>query len=429
MTCEIAIMNLNAVALAADSSMTVTRWVNGQREQRYFKGSNKIFQLSSHHPVGLMVFDTASLQSVPWELIAKEFRSHLKTTSYPTLKAQAEALFDFIRGHPGLFPPERRKELFIDEAENTGLALLYAMAKRLKFEQPPANDDEKKKVIDDYLDAEINTAQGEPLPATFLAGADDKALADHQAELKAKFDALALWAQNKYKDRTIDPDKLCKLSVKMLFRRYDKLLSSTGIVIAGFGSADLYPGYQEFSVFGFVLDHFLFAEQGSEFASVGFPSVIKAFATTDMVDTFLLGFSRDVYNQVMLQYHTSIKALSEEIKQDLGGNAIPNLDQRIKDSRVAYQSAWTKAVADAHYKPLREVVASLPIDEMASLAETLVMLQSLKEKVTSPTESVGGPIDVAVITKHEGLIWINRKHYFDPEKNPRFFMRQRLQYE
>jgi hypothetical protein len=49
--------------------------------------------------------------------------------------------------------------------------------------------------------------------------------------------------------------------------------------------------------------------------------------------------------------------------------------------------------------------------------------------VTSPTESVGGPIDVAVITKHEGLIWINRKHYFDPEKNPRFFMRQRLQYE
>jgi hypothetical protein len=108
--------------------------------------------------------------------------------------------------------------------------------------------------------------------------------------------------------------------------------------------------------------------------------------------------------------------------------AIPNLAKHSEDSFKAYQEAWTKAVADAHFRPLQEVVASLPVDEMAELAETLVSLQSLKEKVTSPTESVGGPVDVAIVTKHEGLIWINRKHYFDPEKNPRYFMRQKLQY-
>ena len=63
-------------------------------------------------------------------------------------------------------------------------------------------------------------------------------------------------------------------------------------------------------------------------------------------------------------------------------------------------------------------------DEMAELAETLVELQSLKEKVTKPTESVGGPIDVAVISKADGFIWIKRKHYFDPALNPRFLARQ-----
>ena len=61
---------------------------------------------------------------------------------------------------------------------------------------------------------------------------------------------------------------------------------------------------------------------------------------------------------------------------------------------------------------------------MADLAETLIMLESLKEKVTKPTESVGGPIDVAVITKSEGFIWIKRKHYFDPQLNPRYFQRR-----
>ena len=35
-------------------------------------------------------------------------------------------------------------------------------------------------------------------------------------------------------------------------------------------------------------------------------------------------------------------------------------------------------------------------------------------------ETVGGPIDVAVISKADGFIWIKRKHYFSKELNPHF---------
>ena len=35
-------------------------------------------------------------------------------------------------------------------------------------------------------------------------------------------------------------------------------------------------------------------------------------------------------------------------------------------------------------------------------------------------ESVGGPVDVAIISKGDGLVWINRKHYFEMEKNPHY---------
>ena len=36
-------------------------------------------------------------------------------------------------------------------------------------------------------------------------------------------------------------------------------------------------------------------------------------------------------------------------------------------------------------------------------------------------ETVGGPVDVAVISKGDGFVWINRKHYFKPELNAPFF--------
>ncbi len=51
------------------------------------------------------------------------------------------------------------------------------------------------------------------------------------------------------------------------------------------------------------------------------------------------------------------------------------------------------------------------------------MLESLKEKVTRRTQSVGGPVDVAIITKAEGLVWIKRKLYFEPNLNHRFLAR------
>ena len=55
MTSEVCLMNRLAVVLAADSATTVTQWTERGPEERYFKGANKIFQLSDHHPVGLMI--------------------------------------------------------------------------------------------------------------------------------------------------------------------------------------------------------------------------------------------------------------------------------------------------------------------------------------------------------------------------------------
>lgn len=65
------------------------------------------------------------------------------------------------------------------------------------------------------------------------------------------------------------------------------------------------------------------------------------------------------------------------------------------------------------------VLPAMPIMDAISLAEFLVeaTMNFSKFKLGAPT--VGGPIDVAAITKYEGFKWVKRKHYFENRYNPR----------
>ena len=69
---------------------------------------------------------------------------------------------------------------------------------------------------------------------------------------------------------------------------------------------------------------------------------------------------------------------------------------------------------------------SLPKDELANLSESLINITSLKVKVHDNLETVGGDVDVAIITKGDGFVWTKRKHYFKDSLNPQFFNRKDL---
>lgn len=65
------------------------------------------------------------------------------------------------------------------------------------------------------------------------------------------------------------------------------------------------------------------------------------------------------------------------------------------------------------------------MDELGMLAESMVNLTSIRRKVAidSNSRTVGGPIDVAIISKGDGFIWVKRKHYFESNMNPQYFVR------
>jgi hypothetical protein len=49
---------------------------------------------------------------------------------------------------------------------------------------------------------------------------------------------------------------------------------------------------------------------------------------------------------------------------------------------------------------------------MAALAESLIDLTGFHRILTFQQEGVGGPVDVAVISKNDGFVWLNRKSWY-----------------
>lgn len=63
------------------------------------------------------------------------------------------------------------------------------------------------------------------------------------------------------------------------------------------------------------------------------------------------------------------------------------------------------------------VFAPMPIQDAIDLAGFLVHAAVVFSRFLPGMQIVGGPIEIAAITKHEGFKWISRKHYYDYSLN------------
>ncbi len=63
------------------------------------------------------------------------------------------------------------------------------------------------------------------------------------------------------------------------------------------------------------------------------------------------------------------------------------------------------------------IFAPMPIQDAIDLAEFLVRTAIQFSRFSTGPQVVGGPIEIAAITKHEGFKWIQRKHFYGAELN------------
>ena len=124
MTAEIAILNKSAVALAADS--TVTIGASDGSTPKTYNTVNKLFTLSKYHPVGVMIFGNAEMMGVPWETIIKQYRSTLEKTELSTIDEYAAGFLSHLESGCPLLS-RRQSELALRTRSISSLNEIHRM--------------------------------------------------------------------------------------------------------------------------------------------------------------------------------------------------------------------------------------------------------------------------------------------------------------
>lgn len=97
MTTIVGVLNKRAVAIAADSAVTVGD------THKVMNTGNKIFALSKYAPVGIAIYGTDSLMSTPWEVIIKCYRRELGQKKFSYLREYVEDFLQFLKKHEFFF--------------------------------------------------------------------------------------------------------------------------------------------------------------------------------------------------------------------------------------------------------------------------------------------------------------------------------------
>jgi len=154
-----------------------------------------------------------------------------------------------------------------------------------------------------------------------------------------------------------------------------------------------------------------------------------------MVGTFMEGIDPSFGKTITSYMEEILNKIPEEILGNIklaSGQNKTNIEKTLKKACKNMGSFFKSKMRDyshsEHISPIMNAVSVLPKDELAKMAESLVSITSFKRKITLEAESVGGPIDVAVISKGDGFIWVQRKHYFKPELNHSFLSNYFNQY-
>lgn len=414
MSAGICIMNKNAIALAADSAVTVGRHL------AIHNSANKLFAISKVAPVGLIIYSNAEIMSVPIEIIIKQYKKDLSKKTFNTLDEYVSDFITYLLHNKELFhfsQNEKRfvKSVYVDLLDGLRGDYTQMISRKIDHVKRELTKDELLEVQNSAIESTIKFVQGLPvIPNYDISEYITTNYGDEIREYTSKsFD----WISDEGLDRLTK--EVCLVYNKAFFRS-----GYVGMAFAGFGDCDIFPKMHHIHLSGIISNsvRYIVCEQIE--ITEDKTATINPFAQTDVMQTFLFGINDSFINALADEIPNQIRYIfsgiddnnfaadKKQVVFEKLASATPNIINQIIE-KAQKQYLW----------PITQSVATLPIDELALLAESMINITSLRRKVAidSNIGTVGGPIDVAMITKSDGFIWMKRKHYFDQSYNPQYF--------
>ncbi|MCR5645978.1 MAG: hypothetical protein K6F96_06275 [Bacteroidales bacterium] len=427
MTALVSILNKKAAVLAADSAVTVT---NGEMT-KIFNTETKLFRLSNHHPVGVMFYGNTEYMGMPWGVLIKLYRDKRKDKSFDSIKEYANDFLGFLKAEKRCNKEDDQMRHFVNE-----MTQVY-----------------------DKIQANLNNMVEE------AEQTEDNASVDHDRIVAQCFKELLQKAKQVYSDSGSNPG-FEDYSIKRLRsygkERFDELVDlckedgmpgvreewgelffdyfrsrvfyrETGLVFVGYGDEDLYPSVVTVCISGTFDDRlrYYFDEDDSDDITTTNSASIIPFAQCDTMLSLMRGIHPLMLDTVIQKYEDSLEISKEKILEAAEAAGVTksqlakltdavNMEEAVEKYRQElvgyYRNTFIDGVVDA--------VESFNVEDMVDMAESFISITNLQRHISSSEESVGGPVDVAVITKSEGFVWVKHKQWFQREMNPQMIERR-----
>lgn len=424
MTAEVAVMNKLGVALAADSAVTA----GTVDKPKIYNSVNKLFALSKYEPVGVMVYGFAELMAVPWESILKTYRAELGKRNFDTLGEYAAHFVGFLDQPNVLFGEKAQADYVSGTIFSLFGAMLDQINRRVdevREKEGNVSDAQVRRIVSAEIKIMHESWRKAPLLEHLKPSHVQKVIRQYSTVFRdirnRVFEQLPMSATTL--------KRLKELSAYVFVKRKLTPMAKSGVVIAGFGTGESFPCLIEYEIEAIVADRLKYFEQQKVSVNPDVNAAIVPFAQTDMVYNFIQGISRDLEDTLrgylselfLNNYPAIVGDIIPGIAEAEKSRFIKKMEEAGKGQAEAFIDRLRQYARDKHVNPILDAVAVQPKDELGAMAEALVNLTSLKQKISVGMETVGGPIDVALISKGDGFIWIKRKHYFKPELNQHFF--------
>lgn len=405
MSVGVCIINRNGIALAADSAGTLSG------NKMFYNSMNKVFSLSRKETYGAITYGLTSLYDVSIDQILKEFRSFLDARNPIDDFFEILPLFqEFIETHNEYYK-------FNCAEKGDCIAWIKNMVvdwgKKIKAAIMDENPESKIEAVFQELKNQI---EGSARIENFDISQHIKStyLRDYNILINIVVPELKKHPtyQEKLWEYICDSFNLSRKS------ETDNLM---GLFFAGYGIKDAFPKFIHINAYKVIGGKLKFSLI-EKFEESNNNAQIVPLAQSDVILTFCKGISRTFLNYIPQKFESIINKNIDNLSDNFTDEQKQHLKSAIMKSKQELNESIVAATQKDNVEPILNSVKLIPLPEMAFLAENLINITSLKRTfaLDGNQQTVGGPTDVAVLSKSDGFIWIKRKLYFDSSINPNY---------
>ena len=406
MTSQIVILNKLAVAAASDSSVTLTT-PDGRR--RPFPSAEKIYPLPAPHAVCVLHSGNTQLLDVPYVVLVGEWIRTLPTTRLARVQDYGDLFTSWVTDQDKLFTQKTQDDQLAWMLRDYFLAIRTDLLERCEARNVTGQDfagSAARDIVGEVLSERLQRLRHQPS----IAGWDGFDGAGYLASRRSVLDQARDWVFDDSPRTTAGDAMLAEIAAELL-RVSEPWSTDAQLVFAGFGEEEMFPAQLSIT-FQCILNDRLRAVVNDYVTVRDDGPVISPLAQTEAVDTFLRAYNPSYLGVAHQTLDLALTTLHSRMKPGEGSEV--DLDEVVLSAHRSLDENWGRVCQEEFLGPMIDTVGGLPPAEIARMAESLVGLQILRQLTQAATETVGGPIDVALITREGGFRWLRHKALGSP---------------